>query len=83
MNENSIFHYAQIEADAALNDCQSDIKNGLSEAEASKRLKDLGAIVDNVSLPHTRYGVAAYYIIAPAEASANLATGLLLTEDEG
>src|SRR5205807_3161908 len=29
--------------------------------------------VGQVSLPHTRYGVAAYYIIAPAEASANLA----------
>ncbi len=36
-------------------------------------LRELGAQVDSVSLPHTRYGVAAYYIIAPAEASANLA----------
>ena len=36
-------------------------------------LRELGAEVDSVSLPHTRYGVAAYYIIAPAEASANLA----------
>jgi aspartyl-tRNA(Asn)/glutamyl-tRNA(Gln) amidotransferase subunit A len=36
-------------------------------------LKDLGAEVGECSLPHTRYGVAAYYIIAPAEASANLA----------
>ncbi len=35
-------------------------------------LRDLGAIVEEVSLPHTRYGVSAYYIIAPAEASANL-----------
>ena len=38
-----------------------------------ERLRELGAIVEPVSLPHTRYGVAAYYIIAPAEASANLA----------
>src|SRR5216684_279963 len=36
-------------------------------------LRELGAEVSDVSLPHTRYGVAAYYIIAPAEASANLA----------
>jgi len=36
-------------------------------------LKDAGAEVVEVSLPHTEYGVAAYYIIAPAEASSNLA----------
>ena len=36
-------------------------------------LRDLGAQVSETSLPSTRYGVAAYYIIAPAEASANLA----------
>ena len=39
----------------------------------SQTLKSLGAEVGEVSLPHTRYGVAAYYIIAPAECSANLA----------
>jgi len=38
-----------------------------------ERLRELGAEVSEVSLPHTKYGVAAYYIIAPAEASANLA----------
>ena len=36
-------------------------------------LREMGAEVSDVSLSHTRYGVAAYYIIAPAEASANLA----------
>jgi aspartyl-tRNA(Asn)/glutamyl-tRNA(Gln) amidotransferase subunit A len=36
-------------------------------------LKELGAEVTEVSLPHTSYGVAAYYIIAPAEACSNLA----------
>ncbi len=41
--------------------------------EAIETLKSLGAEVGECSLPHTRYGVAAYYIIAPAEASANLA----------
>jgi aspartyl-tRNA(Asn)/glutamyl-tRNA(Gln) amidotransferase subunit A len=33
----------------------------------------LGATLVDVSLPHTRYGIAAYYLIAPAEASSNLA----------
>ncbi|GCE03632.1 Asp-tRNA(Asn)/Glu-tRNA(Gln) amidotransferase subunit GatA [Dictyobacter aurantiacus] len=37
-----------------------------------ERLRELGAEISPVSLPHTRYGVAAYYIIAPAEASSNL-----------
>ena len=40
---------------------------------AKNTLRDLGAEIGECSLPHTRYGVAAYYIIAPAEASANLA----------
>jgi len=36
-------------------------------------LKDAGAEVVEISLPHTQYALAAYYIIAPAEASSNLA----------
>ncbi len=36
-------------------------------------VKDAGAVVVEVSLPHTRYALPAYYIIAPAEASSNLA----------
>jgi aspartyl-tRNA(Asn)/glutamyl-tRNA(Gln) amidotransferase subunit A len=40
--------------------------------ENIERLRALGAEVSPVSLPHTKYGVAAYYIIAPAEASSNL-----------
>ncbi len=36
-------------------------------------LRDLGAEVRDVSLPHTPYAVATYYVINPAEASANLA----------
>ena len=41
--------------------------------EAVRALEAAGAIVDEVSLPHTEYGLATYYIVAPAEASANLA----------
>ncbi len=40
---------------------------------AIKTCRELGAETVEVSLPHTEYGVAAYYIIAPAEASSNLA----------
>jgi len=42
--------------------------------KAIDKLSELGADIDwEVSLPHTRYGLAAYNIIAPSEASANLA----------
>ena len=36
-------------------------------------LRDAGAEIVEISLPHTRYALPAYYIIAPAEASSNLA----------
>src|SRR5256885_9757412 len=36
-------------------------------------LKSAGAEIVNISLPHTRYALPAYYIVAPAEASSNLA----------
>ncbi len=36
-------------------------------------LKDAGAEVRDISLPHTKYALPAYYVIAPAEASSNLA----------
>lgn len=41
--------------------------------EAIEQLKKLGAEVSEVSLPHTEYAVAVYYILATAEASSNLA----------
>ena len=44
-----------------------------SVEEALDLLKKLGAIVKEVSLPHTPYAVATYYIVATAEASSNLA----------
>ena len=40
---------------------------------AIELLEKLGASTEEVSLPHTDYAIATYYIIAPAEASANLA----------
>ena len=36
-------------------------------------LKDYGAEVIDISLPHSKYAIAVYYILATAEASANLA----------
>lgn len=39
---------------------------------ALKHYESLGAIIDEVSLPNTQYGVAAYYIISSSEASSNL-----------
>jgi aspartyl-tRNA(Asn)/glutamyl-tRNA(Gln) amidotransferase subunit A len=41
--------------------------------EAIAALRDLGATIVDVSLPHTTYALPTYYIVAPAEASANLA----------
>jgi aspartyl-tRNA(Asn)/glutamyl-tRNA(Gln) amidotransferase subunit A len=41
--------------------------------EAVKKYQSLGATVKEVSTPNTKYGIATYYIIAPSEASSNLA----------
>lgn len=41
--------------------------------KAVKQYEELGAEIQEISLPHTEYGVATYYILATAEASANLA----------
>jgi aspartyl-tRNA(Asn)/glutamyl-tRNA(Gln) amidotransferase subunit A len=38
-----------------------------------KQIEELGGRIEAVSLPHSPHGIAAYYVIAPAEASANLA----------
>ena len=40
---------------------------------AIRELEDLGAVIMDISLPHTEYAVAVYYIVATAEASSNLA----------
>jgi len=41
--------------------------------EAVKVYQSLGATVKELSMPHSKYGIATYYIIAPSEASSNLA----------
>ena len=44
-----------------------------SVRDAVSELENLGAEIVEISLPHTRYAVSTYYIIAPSEASSNLA----------
>lgn len=50
---------------------EPDVQAAVSTA--INRLAQLGAEIVEISLPHTRYALPVYYIIAPAEASANLA----------
>ncbi len=53
--------------------------NGIQEEvcvqvrKAIQVLEDLGAVCEEISLPHTEYALPAYYLVAPAEASSNLA----------
>ena len=42
-------------------------------AKGREMLADAGAEIRDISLPHTKYALPAYYVIAPAEASSNLA----------
>lgn len=50
---------------------QASVRNAI--LEALKVLEKLGATWEEVSLPHSKYGVATYYLLASSEASSNLA----------
>ncbi len=50
---------------------QPEVEKAIQDAIG--KFKELGAIIEEVSLPSTGYALAVYYIIAPSEASANLA----------
>ncbi len=58
--------------------CEQHMAEGLDDevrksvADAIGLLQDLGAEIKNVSLPHSQYAVATYYVVAPCEASSNL-----------
>lgn len=54
---------------------QLNLDGRVSEAvgNAIKKLEELGAEVEEISLPHTEQAIAVYYIIQPAEVSSNLA----------
>ena len=54
-----------------VNGLDTEVKAATESAVA--KLEELGAEVKEISLPHTEYAIATYYIIATAEASANLA----------
>ncbi len=54
-----------------IDELNDDIKNAVQNAV--KKFEELGAKIIEISLPHTKYAVPAYYIITPSEISSNLA----------
>ncbi|MCD4761332.1 aspartyl/glutamyl-tRNA amidotransferase subunit A, partial [bacterium] len=63
-----------------------DVREAVDQAK--EKFKEMGAELTEISLPHTKYGVAVYYIITPSEISSNLARfdgiryGLSVSETE-
>lgn len=53
-----------------IENCREDVRENLKDALES--LKKMGAELHEVSLPHSKYAVAVYYLIATSEASSNL-----------
>jgi len=60
-----------VPAEYFIDGMQPEVEQAVRAAIAT--LASLGAQIVEISLPHTRYALAVYYLIAPAEASANLA----------
>src|SRR5256714_907156 len=54
---------------------EEGVEPGVAEAcrQALAKIEELGGAVEEIELPHASYGLSAYYVLAPAEASANLA----------
>jgi aspartyl-tRNA(Asn)/glutamyl-tRNA(Gln) amidotransferase subunit A len=52
-------------------DLDAGVRAGLDRT--TRAIRELGGVVKEVALPHTRFAVPCYYIVAPAEAAANLA----------
>ncbi len=52
-------------------DLEEDVRPAIENS--IQKLKDMGASIVSVSLPHTEYTIAAYYVLTTAEASSNLA----------
>ena len=54
---------------------EEGVEPGVVEAcrQAIAKIQELGGAVEEIELPHAGYGLSAYYVLAPAEASANLA----------
>jgi aspartyl-tRNA(Asn)/glutamyl-tRNA(Gln) amidotransferase subunit A len=50
-----------------------DVEVEQSVKKAIRLVEDLGCSIEEITLPHTEYAVSTYYIIAPSEASSNLA----------
>lgn len=50
---------------------EADVKREV--AAAIEKARELGAEIKEISLPHTQYGLAVYYVVMPAEVSTNLA----------
>jgi len=48
-----------------------DVENSVKEA--IKKFEDAGAIIEEISLPHTKYAIDVYYLVMPSDASSNLA----------
>ncbi|MEZ4607702.1 MAG: Asp-tRNA(Asn)/Glu-tRNA(Gln) amidotransferase subunit GatA [Deinococcales bacterium] len=67
--------------------CSEGNSQGVQDAlqQMCQKLEDLGAEIREISLPHVPYAIASYYIVAPAEASSNLARydGILYGHREG